>query len=106
MVFWTTNRSEKYEAKVGFQYLSIATRDSLAAIKESGAAFLWYPESVAKPDEIYLVNWTSPFSWRFASVVLVIQSNRVCSSDMYISGAMRPRQRVHRGTRRETGDAS
>lgn len=67
-VFWTANRSEKYEAKVNFENLPAATRDLLAAIKEAAQPFLWYPESITKPDDIFLVNWYAPYAWDYNSL--------------------------------------
>lgn len=63
----SVNRTEKYEARVQFQFLNRAKLELLRALKESGEAFLFYPESTANPDEIYLVHWFGAFSWKFAS---------------------------------------
>lgn len=68
LVFWSPYRSEKYEAKVGFENLSLSNVASLAAIKEAGAPFLWYPESSTRPDDIYFVHWANPLTWKYSSL--------------------------------------
>ena len=65
VVFWSPYRSQKYEAQVGFQYLTMANLTSLAVLKETGLPFLWYPESVSQPSNIFLVNWTNPLTWKY-----------------------------------------
>lgn len=60
--------SQKYEANVGFKYISKSLRDSLKAIKELNESVLWLPESSALPYEIFEVLWTSPWAEKFSSL--------------------------------------
>lgn len=60
-------RTQKYEAKVSFKLLTNAQADALLAIKEAGEPFLWQPESVTKPEEIFLVHWSNPWNRRYSS---------------------------------------
>jgi len=68
VVAHSDNRSQKYEAKFTLNFLTTAQLEVLQAIKEAGAAFLVQPESIARPDEIYLVNWTNPFNYKYVSI--------------------------------------
>lgn len=61
------NRSNKYEARGRFIYLTAAEVDSLTSIKDSGEPFLWHPETTARPAEIYYVHWTGPLRYRYVS---------------------------------------
>jgi hypothetical protein len=66
--FWTPNRSQRYEARVGWKYLATSVRNTLLTIKQSGEPFLWRPESVNRPDEIFLCRWSSPFEEDYSSL--------------------------------------
>lgn len=61
------NRSNKYEANVQFKYLTSAQLLALKTIKESGAAFLWHPESSSRVDEIYYVHWVGAFQYQYVT---------------------------------------
>ena len=61
------NRTQQYESRFHFKYVSEDTLASLKSIKEIGAAFLWQPESITRPSEIFYVNWTGPFSYKYSS---------------------------------------
>ncbi len=67
LVYWSPRRTGKYEAKVKFHMLDEDTLNSLIAIKEAGVPFLWYPESEAQPDLIYLVHWSNALKWKYSS---------------------------------------
>lgn len=67
LVYWSPRRTGKYEAKVKFHMIDEDTLNSLIAIKEAGLPFLWYPESEAQPDLIYLVHWSNPLKWKYSS---------------------------------------
>jgi hypothetical protein len=67
LVYWSPHRTEKYEAKVKFTQISQATLLALAAIKEVGLPFLWYPESEAQPDLIYYVHWANTLKWKYTT---------------------------------------
>ena len=67
VVMHAPNRSAKYQAKVSFRLLPDATFEILRAVKESGLAFLWQPESETKPEDIFLVHWTGPLRWSYTS---------------------------------------
>lgn len=62
-----SGRLGKYEASVRFNYLSKATRDSLKAIKDTGEPFLWQPESVTVPEDIYYVHWSNTWDEKYMS---------------------------------------
>lgn len=67
-VMFTTNRSSKYEANVRFDFLTQAELTALQTLRDTALSFLWQPESVQRPDEIYLVNWTgSGFKQQYIS---------------------------------------
>jgi hypothetical protein len=59
------NRVQKYEAHAAWSFLPVATMDALKAIKESNTPFLWYPESVTSPDEIYYCHWVSVWKAKY-----------------------------------------
>lgn len=60
-------RTQKYQAKVSFGYLSEVQRLALKAIREAGEPFLWQPESISRPSEIYLVHWANTWNEKYAS---------------------------------------
>lgn len=62
-----SGRLGKYEASAKFNYLSKATRDALKAIKDSGQPFLWQPESVTAPEDVYFVHWANPWDEKYMS---------------------------------------
>jgi hypothetical protein len=64
---WTPNRTQKYGARVVFRLVSEAERLLLKAVCEARAKFLWYPEKTQRPDEIFLVRWSSPWSERYVN---------------------------------------
>lgn len=61
------NQSEKYEAHLTFQFVSVTEFATLRALKQSGVAFIWHPESITQIDEIYYGHWTGPFQWKYVS---------------------------------------
>lgn len=62
-----SGRLGKYEATVRLDYISKATRDLLKAIKDAGAPFLWQPESVNVPEDIYFVHWASTWTDKYTA---------------------------------------
>jgi hypothetical protein len=66
-VKFSTNRSQKYHARVKFNYVSSTVLETLRTLAESGAAFLWQPESVTALQEIFYVNWATPLSYEYVS---------------------------------------
>lgn len=64
---WAQNRLQRYEARVRFSYIADAAREEFRALRDAGEAFLWYPESTTRPDEIWFVFWTSPYRERYVS---------------------------------------
>lgn len=64
---FTSNRTQKYGAKVSFRFLALATVNSLLSIKQANQPFLWYPESTQRVDDIYLVRWAGPFKQKYAT---------------------------------------
>jgi hypothetical protein len=67
VVKWTQGRSAKYEFSGRMSYLTFTQLESLRSLKESGAAFYWQPESTTRLQEIYYVNWTGPFRYRYVT---------------------------------------
>ena len=62
-----SGRIGRYEARCRWSYLSKATRDNMKAIKEAGQPFLWQPESVTVPEEVYYVHWTNTWDDKYMS---------------------------------------
>lgn len=62
-----SGRLSKYEAALKFHYLSKATRDALKAIKDTGEPFLFQPESVTVPEDIYYVHWSNTWDEKYMS---------------------------------------
>lgn len=62
-----SGRNGRYEARCRWSYLSKAMRDNLKAIKEAGQPFLWQPESVNVPEEVYYVHWTNAWDDKYMS---------------------------------------
>jgi hypothetical protein len=40
-------------------------RDDFKALKEAGQPFLWQPESVTVPEDVYYVHWTNAWDDRY-----------------------------------------
>lgn len=60
-----SGRNGRYEARCRWSYLSKAQRDNFKALKESGQPFLWQPESVNVPEEVYYVHWTNAWDDKY-----------------------------------------
>lgn len=63
----SATRTQKYQCRVKFQHVPLATLNALIVLKESGEKFLWQPESSSRPDQVFLVNWSGPLSYRYAT---------------------------------------
>ncbi len=61
------NRTQKYEARVGFKYITQSLHDQLLALKEEGLPFIWHPEPVDRPQDLFYVHWTSPWKAKYVS---------------------------------------
>lgn len=66
-VMHSPNRSSKYEVRGQFQFVDEDKLAEFQAVKESAEPFLFQPESVVRPDQIYLVNWVGSFNPEYAS---------------------------------------
>lgn len=64
---WAQNRVQRYEASGAFSFVSEADRADLKDIRDNGDPFLWYPESISRPDEIFYVHWTTPWTERYVT---------------------------------------
>jgi len=62
-----SGRNGRYEARCRWSYLSKAMRDNFKALKEAGQPFLWQPESVNVPEEVYYVHWTNAWDDKYMS---------------------------------------
>lgn len=69
VIRWTYNRIEKYEATWSLILATDALLASLLSIKQAGLPFLWYPESVSRPTEIWYVHWYDPRQYQYTSFV-------------------------------------
>lgn len=65
VVPWTLNRYEKYEAKASFEFIPDTTLTSFMAIKNQGLPVLWYPESLSRPDEFWLVHLYNARTYKY-----------------------------------------
>lgn len=57
---FSPNRTQKYEARCRFQFLTLEKLETLLSLKEAGDEVLWQPESVNRPDQIFLVHFYGP----------------------------------------------
>jgi len=62
-----SGRNGRYEARCRWSYLTKAQRDNLKAIKEAGQPFLWQPESVNVPEDVYYVHWANTWDDKYMS---------------------------------------
>ena len=62
---FSENRYQKYAAAMAFNNLSESNLENLLAIKDTGQPFLWQPESTARPDELYYVDWVDAIKYRY-----------------------------------------
>lgn len=62
-----SGRNGRYEARCRWSYLTKAQRNNLKALKESAKPFLWQPESVNVPEEVYYVHWTNAWDDKYMS---------------------------------------
>lgn len=62
-----SGRNGRYEARCRWSYMSKAMRDNFKALKEAGQPFLWQPESVNVPEEVYYVHWTNAWDDKYMS---------------------------------------
>jgi len=62
-----SGRLGKYEASARFDYVSKSMRDSLKAIKDEGQPFLWQPESVTVPEDVYYCHWSNAWDEKYIS---------------------------------------
>jgi hypothetical protein len=66
-VFWSPTQCQKYEATVGWKNLPYTMLTPFVTLKQTGAPFLWYPESITRPDDIYYVNWDDAIKWKYSA---------------------------------------
>jgi len=63
---FSTNRISKYGATFNFRMLPRSDYENLECLKNEGQPFLWYPESVTRPKEIFYVNWLGEFQAEYS----------------------------------------
>jgi hypothetical protein len=63
---WWLN--EKYKAVVGFRRITVSELEELKTIYDLHEEVVWLPEPESRPDEIYLVNFKSPWSEPYSSL--------------------------------------
>ena len=67
-VKWTPNRYEKYQASVAFDFISNPIYSTFyTAIKQMGNPVLWYPETNARPDEIWYCHIQDPRTYSYVA---------------------------------------
>ena len=66
---WTYNRIEKYECNWSIILMTNTLLNALLNIKNAGVPFLWYPESISRPDEIWYVHWWGPRNTQYTNYV-------------------------------------
>lgn len=66
LTLFSTNRTQKYEARCQVQYLPQAKLEALLALKESGDPLIWQPESVQRPDQVFLVLFMGPIKYSYS----------------------------------------
>lgn len=73
VTLWTKNRATKYTMRATVMFTDEAGqgwgefRAQLKAIVDARRPFLWQPESVTHPDEVFLVRQEEPWSERYVS---------------------------------------
>lgn len=61
-------RVGRYHAMAVFSYLTREDFEFLRCIKDEGQPFLWYPESITRPDEVWYVHWVNPFTANYTAL--------------------------------------
>lgn len=54
-------RIDRYAAQCVFSYLPRTDYDFLYCLKNEGEPFIFWPESVSRPTELWFVHWVNPF---------------------------------------------
>lgn len=62
-----SGRIGKYEARCRWTHLTKSERDNLKSIKDAGQPFLFQPESVSVPEDIYYVHWSNAWDDKYMS---------------------------------------
>ena len=62
-----SGRNGRYEAKCQWSNLPKDKRDYLKAIKEAGTPFLWQPESLTNPQDVFYTHWTNSWDDKYMS---------------------------------------
>jgi hypothetical protein len=60
-----SGRNGRYEARCRYRFLTKSQRDDLKALKETGLPFLWQPESVTVPEDVFFVHWSNSWDDRY-----------------------------------------
>jgi hypothetical protein len=66
MTLFSTNRTQKYECRFQIQYLSVDNLEIYQSLKEVGDPLIWQPESVSRPDQVFLVYIQGPIRWAYS----------------------------------------
>jgi hypothetical protein len=66
MTLFSTNRTQKYECRFQIQYLSVDNLEIYQSLKEVGDPLIWQPESVSRPDQVFLVYIQGPVRWAYS----------------------------------------
>lgn len=57
----------RYGANCQFRYMTQPEVESMRALKESDQPFYFQPDSISKPQNIYLVEWTGPWNVKYST---------------------------------------
>lgn len=64
---WAQNRTQRYECTARFQFLDDDQRADLKDLRDSGEPFTWQPESTSRPEELFLVHWSTPWQEKYVT---------------------------------------
>lgn len=56
------SRVNRYGASATFTLLPRSDYEFLRCLKDEGEPFIWYPEAVTRPDEVWFVHWVNPIT--------------------------------------------
>jgi len=62
------SRINRYGARVSFEMIPRTDYEKLLSLKDEGEPFLFQPEAVSSPEDIFLVNWTSAFAAKYSTL--------------------------------------
>lgn len=67
VVFAVNGRNMRYEANCQFKFVSEATVEAMFQLKDSGDTFLFQPESLTRPQDVFLCHWAGSWDVKYSS---------------------------------------